>query len=263
MPAQVRRHLPARRLRRRPVRRQVARHRLPLLRRAARHRAVRLARPPDVRPPDVLRRLLRRSQLFTYEFEQHIPEIQQVRPPLHRQARRHRRRRLLPHHLPPPRRRRQPDGAWPATACATCASSTCSTSCSSLDGTLTPARYKALVVVQADVVEQPVLDKLEAYVEGRRPGHHARPAAVAKRRGRSNLPSQTPRSTITGMRPDGQWLRELAAELTGVRGVDGAIDGLWTCRRGDEVFVFNATDKPVKTVDSTVPRSRSRRGRSG
>jgi hypothetical protein len=53
------------------------------------------------------------------------------------------------------------------------------------------------------------------------------------------------------MRPDGQWLRELAAELAGVRGVDDAIDGLWTCRRGEEVFVFNSTDQAVrKSIDA-------------
>ena len=111
---------------------------------------------------------------------------------------------------------------------------------------MTPAKYKAVVVIQADVVEQAVLDKLEDYVK-----RGGRIITLGKLPFRSVEGAASPvadRTTvITGMRPDGEWLRELSTELKGLRGVDGALDGLWTCRRGGQVFAFNATDKPVRT----------------
>ena len=35
--------------------------------------------------------------------------------------------------------------------------------------------------------------------------------------------------------------------LAGLKGVDGQLDGLWTCRRGSQVIIFNSTDKPHET----------------
>ena len=40
---------------------------------------------------------------------------------------------------------------------------------------------------------------------------------------------------------------ELAARIAGCKGVDGQWDGLWTCRRGTEVLVYNSTGKTVET----------------
>ena len=42
------------------------------------------------------------------------------------------------------------------------------------------------------------------------------------------------------------WLKELAPRLNGLRGVDGKLDGLWTCRRGKQTFIFNSNDRPVE-----------------
>ena len=42
------------------------------------------------------------------------------------------------------------------------------------------------------------------------------------------------------------WRKELAPLIAGGKGVDGKVDGLWTCRRGSEVFVFNSTSKEVE-----------------
>jgi hypothetical protein len=39
----------------------------------------------------------------------------------------------------------------------------------------------------------------------------------------------------------------LSSQLAGYKGVDGPIDGLWTCRRGDQEFVFNSTSRPAET----------------
>ena len=50
-----------------------------------------------------------------------------------------------------------------------------------------------------------------------------------------------------------QWLNELSRQLAGYRGVDGQLDGIWTCRRGNQVFLFNSTAKPVETkIDGQV-----------
>jgi hypothetical protein len=46
---------------------------------------------------------------------------------------------------------------------------------------------------------------------------------------------------------DQAWLRQLSPLLAGYKGVDGQLDGLWTCRRGKQVFVFNSTAKAVPT----------------
>ena len=46
---------------------------------------------------------------------------------------------------------------------------------------------------------------------------------------------------------DRAWLKQLRDELSGLKGVDGKLDGMWTCRRGKEVFVYNSGNKPVQT----------------
>ena len=40
----------------------------------------------------------------------------------------------------------------------------------------------------------------------------------------------------------------MAAELKGYQGFEGQLDGLWTCRRGKEVFVFNSKDTEAETT---------------
>ena len=46
---------------------------------------------------------------------------------------------------------------------------------------------------------------------------------------------------------DRHWLRALARQLAGYKGVDGRLDSLWTCLRSNQVFIFNSTDRPVDT----------------
>jgi hypothetical protein len=43
------------------------------------------------------------------------------------------------------------------------------------------------------------------------------------------------------------WLKELSVELKGLKGVDGELDGLWTCKRGAQIVLYNSRDKPAQT----------------
>jgi hypothetical protein len=53
---------------------------------------------------------------------------------------------------------------------------------------------------------------------------------------------------IAPLGKDRAWLKELTPLVAGLRGVDGRLDGLWTCRRGTQVLLFNTTAKPVQTA---------------
>ena len=115
-----------------------------------------------------------------------------------------------------------------------------------LDGALDAQRYKALVICQAEVVDEPVLEKFAAY---------------AKAGGRLVVVGSTPIKDVAGRSWSGaagvervdpkngatQWLPELTKTLIGLKGVDGKLDGLWTSRRGAQTFVYNSTDKAVTT----------------
>jgi hypothetical protein len=188
------------------------------------------------------------SQLFTYEFEQHIPEIQQYvhlytgKPgetdvalfcptTLHR----------LGGNLTPTIQAGYPLRDFCEYAVLD--------ELLIADGILTPTRYKTLLIAQADYVEQPILDKLEAFLRaggkivllGDTP---VRDLAGADWPPAAQLPRTAPVSAEL------KWISDLEKHLLGQRGVDGAHDGLWTCRRGEQVFVFNWTEKPIKkTID--------------
>ena len=113
------------------------------------------------------------------------------------------------------------------------------------DGALTPRRYKALILFQADIVDQPILDKLDAFARA-----GGRIITVGDSPIRNVEGKLWPRaSKLTHVAPlakDSTWLKDLASQLAGYKGVDGQIDGLWTCRRGDQVFVFNSTSRPAE-----------------
>ena len=113
------------------------------------------------------------------------------------------------------------------------------------DGALTTNRYKALIIFQARIVDQPILDKIDAFqraggkviAAGNSPIHNVE----------NKLWSGS--STIKRVAPLAKkqdWLKELSAQLSGHKGVDGEMDGLWTCRRGDQLFIFNATSNLVE-----------------
>jgi hypothetical protein len=113
-----------------------------------------------------------------------------------------------------------------------------------MDGALTPQRYKALVIYQAEVVDSPVLEK---FADFKRAG------------GRLIVVGSTSIQDLAGNNwadsakveridpPNGarKWRPALAASLQGLKGVDGKLDGVWTCRRGKQVFAYNSLDKPA------------------
>ena len=114
------------------------------------------------------------------------------------------------------------------------------------DGALSGECYRALIMFQADMVEQAILERIEAFqraggkviVAGTGPVRNVEGQAWAgaARVSRISLPGA-----------DEAWLKELSAQVAGYRGVDGQLDGLWTCRRRDRVFIFNSTEKTVTT----------------
>ena len=120
------------------------------------------------------------------------------------------------------------------------------------DGALTTKRYRAFILFQAGIVEQPILDKIDAF---RRAGGKVIAVGNAPIK---NVDGQSwaGASRLARVAPVGnerEWLKELAIQLAGYRGVDGQLDGIWTCRRHDQVFVFNSTAKPAETrIDGQV-----------
>ncbi len=111
-----------------------------------------------------------------------------------------------------------------------------------LDGALAPQRYKALVIYQAEVVDSPVLEKFHDFMlAGGRlivvGSTVIKDVAGKSWGGDSKIERIDP--------PNGakQWLPALAASLRGLKGVDGKLEGVWTSRRGQQVFAYNSGDK--------------------
>ncbi|HVV01773.1 MAG TPA: family 14 glycosylhydrolase, partial [Verrucomicrobiae bacterium] len=114
------------------------------------------------------------------------------------------------------------------------------------DGALTTNRYKALVVFQADFTDQPVLDRFDSFVaaggkiiiigDGK-----LKNVGGVEWKGNPRAGRVTKSATASG------WQADLAKQLTGLKGVDGKADGLWSCRRADQIMIFNSTNKPVKS----------------
>jgi hypothetical protein len=116
------------------------------------------------------------------------------------------------------------------------------------DGALNAKRYKALIIFQGDIIDQPILKKFDTF---RRTGGkiiEVGNASVKNVEGEP-WPRASKMEHTAPLNTHGQWLRDLVPKLAGLKGVDGKIDGLWTCRRGKQVFVYNST---AKAVDSEV-----------
>lgn len=115
------------------------------------------------------------------------------------------------------------------------------------DGALKAPRYKVLLMFQGDIIDRPILDKIDAF---QRAGGRVITIGridVHDVEGRPWKPV-TPVTALSPRGKDSPWRTELAPLITGLRGVDGQLDGLWTCRRGKQVFIYNSTDKPVPTT---------------
>lgn len=113
------------------------------------------------------------------------------------------------------------------------------------DGALTTKRYKTLIIFQAEIVDQPILDKMDLF---RRAGGKiilVGDIGVKNVEGKA-WKSATKLTRVAPLRKDRAWLNDLAPYLIGNKGLDGQLDGLWTCRRGAQFFVFNSKDKAAE-----------------
>jgi hypothetical protein len=115
------------------------------------------------------------------------------------------------------------------------------------DGALTAKRYYAFILFQAGIVEQSILDKIEAF---RRAGGKVVAVGdgpIKNVRGQP-WPGAAQLTRVAPLKSGQDWLKELSLQLAGYKGVDGQLDGIWTCRRDKQVFAFNSTAKPVETM---------------
>src|SRR5205814_4158741 len=113
------------------------------------------------------------------------------------------------------------------------------------DGALSD-RYKALIIFQADIVEQSILGAIDQWMH--------RDAGKLLLIGTDEIhtveqhawqPSMTDALLRISSGKDSKWLIEAAAALKGLRGVDGQADGIWTTCRDGELMLLNTTDQPV------------------
>lgn len=127
------------------------------------------------------------------------------------------------------------------------------------DGALTK-RYKALLILQGDWIEQDILNRIERWV--RRGGHVivVGPDKVKNVEGQpwtltaASLTTTNPVRRwgkgqvmrLPGLDEGGSWLQALTPALQGVRGMDGQLDGIWTTQRGPETLLFNTTSQTIK-----------------
>jgi hypothetical protein len=114
------------------------------------------------------------------------------------------------------------------------------------DGALSASHYKVLVMFQGDIIDRPILDKIDKF---QRAG--GRVVTIGKLdvhdvEGRPWI-SRMPVKQLSPRGTNSTWRNELAVEVAGLKGVDGQLDGLWTCRRGKQVFVYNSTSNSVPT----------------
>jgi hypothetical protein len=114
------------------------------------------------------------------------------------------------------------------------------------DGALTAKRYHVLLLFQAGIVDQPILDKFSAFLRagGRIIKVGDSPIVNVEGRPWRDAGKLT---HVAAVAPDRVWLKELCVRLACGKGVDGQLDGLWTCQRHDGTFVFNSTDHPIET----------------
>jgi hypothetical protein len=113
------------------------------------------------------------------------------------------------------------------------------------DGALSAKRYKVLIIFQGDVVEQKILDSFEKFLKHGGKVIIVGNNAIKNVEGTEWNPQRGPIVRVAALAKDRVWLKELRDELQDLKGVDGRLDGLWTCHRGKEVFVYNSGTKPV------------------
>jgi hypothetical protein len=117
------------------------------------------------------------------------------------------------------------------------------------DGALLTNRYKALLLFQAEIVERTILDRFDAFVRAGGKIIQVGEGAIRDVEGKPYAPGPQ-LNHVPALDKKSSWLKDLAPLLSNYKGVDGQLDGLWTCRRGSEVFIFNASDKSKEVQSS-------------
>lgn len=121
------------------------------------------------------------------------------------------------------------------------------------DGALTD-KYKVLIVLQPDFVEDRALERIDDWkraggtlvLVGHKPMKNL--AGLSRIDMRTNIQGEA--LHVPAINPNGAWLRQIGEIVAGMKGVDGKLDVLMTCRRGEQVFIFNASDRPTAvTID--------------
>jgi hypothetical protein len=120
------------------------------------------------------------------------------------------------------------------------------------DQALTTKRYKALVVFQADIVDQPILDKIDSFLRAGGKVIAVGDVLIHNLEGKSWRGNRALKRVALSAKKK-EWLLELRKHIAGYKGVDGEIDGLWTCRRGGQTFIFNSTARPVEKDIAGTP----------
>jgi hypothetical protein len=120
------------------------------------------------------------------------------------------------------------------------------------DGALKNSQYKALILFQGDIIDRPILDKIDKFQR-----HGGKVITIGKwdTQDVEGNPWK-PSAPLIRLSPRGKgspWPQEVAAQIAGLKGVDGKADGLWTCQRGKQTFIFNSTAKSVATTVAGQP----------
>jgi hypothetical protein len=113
------------------------------------------------------------------------------------------------------------------------------------DHALTTKRYKALIIFQADIVDQPILDKIDSFLRAGGKVIAVGDVTFHNLEGKSWRGNRALKRVALSAKKK-EWLSELQKHIAEYKGVDGEIDGLWTCRRGSQTFIFNSTARPVE-----------------
>ncbi|MEA2709647.1 MAG: hypothetical protein QOF78_2248, partial [Phycisphaerales bacterium] len=116
------------------------------------------------------------------------------------------------------------------------------------DGALKADRYKVLILFQADFIDQPVLDRIDAFIAG---GGTVLVAGQTVPRNVEGKPWQQKKVTYTRGRTLEQFQK--LADTHKFKGYDGITDGVWTTRRATQLIMLNTTGKSVVSQGITIP----------
>jgi hypothetical protein len=109
-------------------------------------------------------------------------------------------------------------------------------------------RYKALILFQGDVIEEKILDAFQKFNRAGGKVIYVGNVAMKNVEGVERRPKGERNFQTVALGKDRTWLKQVREQITGLKGVDGKLDGLWTCRRGKEVLVYNSGSKAADTT---------------